>query len=157
MTTTPTQIQELKWIDGITSLLDSRFRIPFTNVRFGIDFIIGLVPYAGDIVSFGISGGMVIAMARYGVSGWILLRMLWNVFLDATLGSIPVLGDLFDLGYRANKRNLDLLKTHYQAGQNQESVWKAILLVVTVLLLMFVILIYLVWKLIAMGLSFVGF
>ena len=157
---TPTQnaaFQELAWIDNLTDLLDARFRIPFTNTRFGIDFLIGLVPYAGDVISFGLSGGLLIAMARHGVSSWILLRMLWNVFLDATIGSIPILGDLFDLKYRANMRNLDLLKAHYKKGGEKGNVWGAVLLVVGVLAVMFFLLIYIVWKGIAWGIGLLGF
>ncbi len=154
---TSTAIKELGYIDTITDLLDARFRLPFTNIRFGVDFLIGLVPYAGDVMSFAISGGLVLAMARHGVSTWILIRMLGNVFLDTTIGAIPIIGDLFDLGYRANIRNLDLLKEHYKEEEERGSVWQAVIMVLLVLVVMFVLLIYLIFKLIAWGLAFMGF
>lgn len=149
------QIQELAWVDGLTELLDSKFRIPGTNIRFGADFMVGLIPYAGDMISFGISGILVLAMARHGVSTWILLRMLWNLFLDTTIGAIPILGDIFDLGYRANTRNLNLLREHYDAGGEKGSAWKAILMVLLMLFVMFLLMIYLIWNLIAWGVGMV--
>ena len=122
---------ELKWLDTTTKLLDNQFRIPGTEVRFGFDFIIGLIPGVGDLVSLGISGMLVIMMARKGASCMVIVKMLWNILLDAVVGSIPVLGDLFDLSYRANRRNLALLKEHYQEGEHQGS---ATLVVIVVLL-----------------------
>ena len=96
---------KLKYLDTASDLLDSRFRIPGTDIRFGVDFLIGLVPVAGDVITFGFAGLLVIAMARHGASGMVVVKMLWNILLDATVGSIPVLGDLFDLKYKANRRN----------------------------------------------------
>ena len=69
-------------INNFSKLLDSKFRIPFTNIRFGVDFVVGLVPYAGDLLSFLFSGGLVVTMAKHGVSGKVLALMLWNIFLD---------------------------------------------------------------------------
>lgn len=122
---------ELKWLDTTTKLLDNQFRIPGTEVRFGFDFIIGLIPGVGDVVSLSISGVLVSAMARKGVSGMVIVKMLWNILLDAVIGSIPIIGDLFDLSYRANRRNLALLKEHYEEGAHQGS---ATFVVIVVLL-----------------------
>ncbi|MEM1218851.1 MAG: DUF4112 domain-containing protein, partial [Bacteroidota bacterium] len=110
----PIENQEFAWLDSVSDFLDNRFRIPFTNIRFGLDFLIGLVPYVGDLISFGISSVLLIAMVRHGVGGRVVLLMIWNIFLDTIVGGIPVLGDLFDLQYRANRRNFELLKAHYQ-------------------------------------------
>jgi hypothetical protein len=120
---------ELKWLDTTTKLLDNQFRIPGTEVRFGFDFIIGLIPGVGDVVSLGISGVLVSVMARKGASGMVIVKMLWNILLDAVIGSIPVIGDLFDLSYRANRRNLALLKEHYQEGEHQGSATFVVILV----------------------------
>ena len=114
---------KLKYLDTASDLLDSRFRIPGTDIRFGVDFLIGLVPVAGDVITFGFAGLLVIAMARHGASGMVVVKMLWNILLDATVGSIPVLGDLFDLKYKANRRNYQLLTEHYQEGEHQGSDW----------------------------------
>jgi hypothetical protein len=125
---------ELKWLDTTTKLLDNQFRIPGTEIRFGFDFIIGLVPGVGDVVSLGISGMLVSVMARKGASGMVIVKMLWNILLDAVVGAIPIIGDLFDLAYRANRRNLALLKEHYEEGEHQGSAT-----VVVIMVLLFVI------------------
>ena len=91
-------------------LLDSRFRIPGTNIRFGLDALLGLVPVAGDVVTLALSGYLFVLMARHGGGPLLLLRMAGNVALDALVGAIPLVGDLFDIGFKANVRNLDLLK-----------------------------------------------
>lgn len=122
---------ELKWLDTTTKLLDNQFRIPGTEIRFGFDFIIGLVPGVGDVVSLGISGMLVSVMARKGASGMVIVKMLWNILLDGVIGAIPILGDIFDLSYRANRRNLTLLKEHYEEGEHQGS---ATFVVIVVLL-----------------------
>ena len=122
---------ELKWLDTTTKLLDNQFRIPGTDIRFGFDFIIGLVPGVGDVVSLGISGMLVSVMARKGASGMVIVKMLWNILLDGVIGAIPILGDIFDLSYRANRRNLTLLKEHYEEGEHQGS---ATFVVIVVLL-----------------------
>jgi len=88
---------QLRGLDTYSKLLDSKFRVPGTNIRFGADFIIGLVPFAGDILSFLFSSGLVLTMARHGVSGQVIGKMLWNVALDTVIGSVPFFGDIFDL------------------------------------------------------------
>lgn len=143
------KILELEWIDRFSALLDSRFRIPGTPIRFGVDFLLGLIPGIGDIISFAISGSLIIAMVRKGISTVALFKMLWNIFLDALVGSIPILGNIFDLTYRANLRNFELLKEHYYEGEHQggPSLWAAILMVVFFLIAMVFLLIYLIYKL----------
>ena len=137
---------EFKHLDAMSNLLDSRFRIPGTNIRFGLDFLVGLVPYAGDVVTFGFSGLLVISMARYGVSGMVVLKMLGNLLLDTLVGTIPVLGDLFDLGFKANRRNYNLLKEHYHEGKHSGSAIPVIIAVVFALLLMLFFVIFIAVK-----------
>lgn len=135
---------ELKSLDAYSKLLDSKFRIPGTNIRFGLDFIIGLVPFGGDILSFLFSSGLVLTMARHGVSGRVVGKMLWNVFLDTVVGSIPLLGDVFDLFYKANRRNYKLLEKHYGQGAYQGSIWRVLIPVFIALLLLFALCIWLI-------------
>jgi len=142
------EIEELRWIDSLSELLDNRFRIPGTSIRFGVDFLIGLIPYAGDLISFAISGLLVIAMARKGASSLLVGKMLGNIFLDTTVGSIPILGDLFDLGYRANKRNVNLLKEHYYEGDHRGSVWPVVFGVLIALIVLAFVMVYLMFELI---------
>lgn len=128
------QPKDFPALERLADFLDTRYRIPGTNIRFGADFIIGLVPYAGDVVTFGISSVLVLAMARQGASGMVLAKMIGNVLLDASVGTIPILGDLFDLGYKANQRNLKLLQEHYEEGKHKGSAWWVVALVLLVLL-----------------------
>lgn len=142
-------IPEFKAIDTVVAILDNRFRIPGTNIRFGLDFLIGLVPTAGDILSFMISGLLVIAMARRGASGQVVAKMLGNIALDTTVGAVPILGDIFDLFYKSNLRNYNLLKEHYTEGTNQGSIWKVIIPLIIALFLLFFLMVYLVYLIVS--------
>lgn len=128
------RIKELDWVDRVVSAMDDRFGIPGTNIRFGADAIIGLVPWLGDAVSVGISGMLVVAMARRGASGMVLVRMLLNVVTDYLLGAVPLLGDLFDFSFKANRRNLRLLREHYEQGKHQGSAWWVLGLILLIFL-----------------------
>jgi Domain of unknown function (DUF4112) len=93
----------------VANALDQLFRVPGTRLRFGLDAIIGLVPGAGDIATALIGAyGLVIAQ-QLGAPGSIQLRMLVNLLIDAAVGAIPILGDLFDFAFKANVRNASLL------------------------------------------------
>ena len=126
--------------------LDTKFRIPGTRIRFGLDFIIGLVPIAGDVLSFSLSGGLLLLMIKKGASGKALILMILNILLDTTLGSVPIIGDLFDLFFKANRRNLDLFQAHFEEGKHQGSAWPIILTIMIVLLVLIALLIYGLFK-----------
>ena len=96
-------------------LLDAAVAIPGTDIRFGLDSVIGLVPGLGDLAGAAMSGYIVLASARLGAPAPVLVRMVANVAIDAVVGSMPLLGDLFDVGWRANVRNTDLLDRHLAA------------------------------------------
>lgn len=128
--------------------LDTRFRIPGTRITFGLDFIIGLFPVVGDILSFGLSGGLLLVMVRKGASGRALSLMILNISLDALFGSIPFFGDIFDLFFKANKRNLNLFQSHFEEGKHQGSAWPVIIIILLVLIGIFVLIIYLAIKLV---------
>ncbi len=106
--------EELAQLDLIADLLDSRFIIPGTNVRFGLDSLIGLVPGIGDIISALISLYLIGRASRLGLSPWIKARMLWNVLLDTTVGAVPVVGDAFDVAFKSNRRNIALVRKALQ-------------------------------------------
>lgn len=142
---------ELQGLDIFSKLLDSQFRIPGTQTTFGLDFIIGLIPYAGDLISFLFSGGLVLTMAKYGASGQVLAKMLLNIVLDTVVGSVPLFGDIFDLYFKSNRRNYNLLKEHYGEGDYQGSVWRVILPILFILIMLFVLMIWLVFKVAAFG------
>jgi hypothetical protein len=90
-------------------LLDSSIPIPGTRYTLGIDQLVGLVPGIGDLVGGFLSLYIIVAAARMGVPRAVLLRMGWNVAVDTLVGEVPILGDLFDIGFKANIRNLALL------------------------------------------------
>jgi hypothetical protein len=93
-------------------MLDSAVRIPGTRVTLGLDPILGLFPGVGDLVGAVFSGYIVLTAARLGVPRVVLARMLLNLGTDTLVGSVPVFGDLFDVGFRANIRNSELLDRH---------------------------------------------
>ena len=90
-------------------LLDNSIPIPGTRFRLGIDQLIGLVPGVGDLVGGLLSLYIIVEASRMGVPRGLLARMGWNVAIDTLVGEIPILGDMFDIGFKANLRNLALL------------------------------------------------
>ncbi len=104
--------EQLAHLELLADLLDSRFVIPGTNIRFGLDGVIGLVPVVGDLISALISFYLISQASRLGLSPWVKLRMVWNVALDTVVGAIPVLGDMFDVSYKSNRRNIALAKRY---------------------------------------------
>jgi hypothetical protein len=147
-------VPELKWLDQVTGLMDTAFRVPGTNFRFGLDPIIGLIPGVGDAVSFGISGALLLVMARHGVSRKVLLMMAGNILLDSTLGAIPIVGDLFDASYKSNRRNLELLRRHYHEGKHQGKGTGILVLSVIGILLLAALFLFLTWKLISVVIGY---
>lgn len=92
----------------VANALDSRFRI--FGFRLGYDAILGLIPGAGDVIAGVIASYGLVAGYRLGAPAPVLLRMLGNIALDTVIGAIPILGDLFDIGWKGNLRNLALLE-----------------------------------------------
>ncbi len=147
----------LRWLDRTGRLLDNRFRIPGTNIRFGLDFIIGLIPGAGDLFSFGISGFLVLMMARNGASGKVVAKMIGNIVIDTVVGAIPLLGDLFDLGFKSNIRNLKLLREHYKEGEHQGNAWPVIIGLAIVFIVLLVFFLWLIWQIVDWSFGLLGF
>jgi NAD/NADP transhydrogenase beta subunit len=90
-------------------LLDSKFTIPGTSIRFGIDPILGLIPGAGDLLGGLASLYFLFLGAHYRASVFVLIRMLVNILVDIIIGAVPLLGEVFDFGWKANLRNARLL------------------------------------------------
>lgn len=111
---------EIKKLDRLSTLLDSRFRIPGTPMRFGWDSILGLVPGAGDLASLGPSAYLIYRGHRLGARKRTILRMTANTGLDFIVGAVPVLGDVFDLVFKANNRNFALLRKELADGSTVE-------------------------------------
>jgi hypothetical protein len=103
-------------------LLDEVFRVPGTNVRFGIDGIIGLVPGLGDVLAGLLS--LIIPLAAWirGVPYVTLVRMAANLGIGVLVGTIPIFGDIFDIAWKANRRNYRLLRRHL--GEPRAQTWR---------------------------------
>lgn len=140
---------DFKWIDSLSTLLDSRFRVPGTNFKFGLDPIIGLLPGIGEMTTFTFSSLLILEMAKRGVSGKVVTLMVINVVIDTLVGAIPVLGSIFDFFFKANERNVRLLKKHYQEGKYQGSGKGLIIITLLLLVLLFLGMAYLIFKLIS--------
>ena len=99
-------------LSRLATALDSAFSIPFTGIRFGADAVIGLVPAAGDLVGAGLSAYIIMEARRIGVPKRVIARMAGNVAVDTAVGAVPLLGSVFDVFYKANRRNIALLREH---------------------------------------------
>ncbi|HEX5825923.1 MAG TPA: DUF4112 domain-containing protein [Candidatus Limnocylindrales bacterium] len=111
-------------IAAVAHLLDDMVAIPGTRQRVGLDPIIGLVPFLGDIVSGLVAAWIVVEAARFKLPTIVLLRMIMYATVDFLVGLIPILGDLFDIGFKANTRNLELFHRHaVDPGASTASSW----------------------------------
>ena len=112
-----------KWAERLVTLLDDRFRIPGTDVRFGLDPIIGIIfPGIGDAVTGTGSIGLLTLAVRRGVPRVVLWRMVLNILIDLLFGSLPIIGDIFDVAFKANRRNLELINEH-ESPQSKATAW----------------------------------
>ena len=105
-----TREQRFARIDALSKLLDVAFVLPGTNIRYGIDGLIGLVPVVGDLLTTAISLWIVREAGALGAPKHVVARMLGNVALDGVVGLVPFAGDAFDVMFRANVRNMRILK-----------------------------------------------
>ena len=97
-------------LDKLATLLDTAFVIPGTRFRFGVDGLIGLVPGFGDTVTTALALWIVYEAHQLGAPKHVIARMLGNVALDGMVGAVPLAGDLFDILWRANRRNMRILR-----------------------------------------------
>ena len=150
MEVTPkTDLKSIARLRGLAKLMDAQFKIPGTNIRFGLDGLLGLIPGAGDLSTFAVSGYMVMILAQNGASGFVLARMVLNILIDAVFGSIPLLGDIFDVYFKANIRNIKLMEEHYVEGRHRGGAWKVVVPVLLFVLVIIGLIIWGVWELIA--------
>jgi hypothetical protein len=143
-----TRTPDLKWIERLSRLMDSRFEIPGTGIRFGLDPLIGLFPVVGDLVGFFISSALIYTMHQHGASRKVVIKMILNSTTDAVIGSIPILGSIFDIFFRANDRNVKLLKEHYFEGKHYGSGTGILILVALGALMVIAAVFYGIWKLV---------
>ncbi len=113
----PNKLDRLR---GIATVLDDAVRVPGTNIRFGLDALLGLVPGVGDAVTGSVAAYAIVLAARLGAPPVVIARMALNVLIDVATGTIPVLGDIFDVGWKSNRKNVQLLE-RYQAEPQKVS------------------------------------
>lgn len=105
-----TREQRLARLEAIGNLLDMAFIVPGTNVRYGLDGLIGLIPVVGDIITTAIALWVVREARALGAPRYLVARMLANVAIDGAVGIVPVIGDAFDVAFKANVRNIRMLR-----------------------------------------------
>ena len=121
MKTPPTKhLSKLNRLRRLSKVMDNAIAIPGTKFRFGLDPLLGLLPGGGDTLTGGLSAYIVVEAARMGVSRDIIGKMIGNILLDSFAGTIPVLGDLFDVGWKSNVKNIELLEQHLELGEDSK-------------------------------------
>jgi hypothetical protein len=106
------QADSIARVTAVAKFLDSAFVIPGTNRRFGMDAVIGLVPGVGDLISALLASYIIWEARQLGLPRWKIARMVANVAFDTALGAIPVAGDVFDVFFKANHRNVRIIQDH---------------------------------------------
>lgn len=104
--------KKLDRLRRLSQILDNAIPIPGTGYRIGIDPILGLLPGGGDTVAGALGAYIVVEAARIGLPRKVIWQMVGNILFDSVIGTVPVLGDLFDAGWKANMKNIALLERH---------------------------------------------
>ena len=115
----PELLQILRKLERVASVMDDRFRIPGTKIRFGMDSIVGLVPGVGDVATLASHLYILSQAQQMGARKRVYAKMLGNAAVDALLGSVPVIGDLFDVYWKSNRRNVTLLQREIESRLSQ--------------------------------------
>lgn len=97
-------------LDALAKVMDSAITLPGTTVTIGVDAVLGFIPVVGDLLSQAISSYIIWEAKKLGVSRWTMARMVGNSLVDTVIGAVPFVGDAFDIAFRANLRNIALLK-----------------------------------------------
>ncbi len=150
-----TDDRDIRRARALARILDTAVGIPGTKIRLGLDPVLGLVPGAGDVASAMLSAYIVLVAANKGAPRPVIWRMLGNIAVDTALGSVPVLGDLFDVAFKSNIRNVELLERYAvePAAVERRSRGLAVLVIVVVAVLVAaigtagILLVRLLWRL----------
>jgi hypothetical protein len=112
--------KEILYAEKLVYWMDEDFKVPFFNFRFGLDPIIGLIPWVGDVISFLISGLILKSLASAGMPKRLIWKMFANIALDFGVGLIPFLGDAWDFFNKANRKNLQLARQYFAPQDHAE-------------------------------------
>ncbi len=107
-------LNRLERLRRLTRLMDTRWRIPGTRIPIGLDGIASIIPVAGDTATAVVSAYIILEATRFGIPRSLVARMIGNMAVDWLFGSVPVLGTVFDIAFKANRRNLNLLHRHLE-------------------------------------------
>lgn len=99
-------------VEAMEQLLEKSFTMPVINRRFGLDFLLGLVPVVGDVVAAAMGAWIVWEARNLGMPRWKIARMMGNIGLDVALGAVPLVGDAADFFFRSNTRNMKIIRKH---------------------------------------------
>ncbi|MGR3485213.1 MAG: DUF4112 domain-containing protein [Paracoccaceae bacterium] len=122
----PDRAAELDRLDRLARRMDAAFRIPGTGIRLGADTLLGLIPGVGDVAALAPGAWIVLQGRKMGAPGGVQARMAGNLVVDTLIGSVPLVGDLFDIGWKGNMRNVALLRDHFgAAGHAPRQPWSA--------------------------------
>jgi hypothetical protein len=108
----PSRRERIARLEAVADLLDTAFVIPGTGIRFGFDSLLGLVPGIGDAITSALSFWIIYEAHQLGARPHILARMIANIAVDGVIGAVPVVGDAFDVAWRANRKNVRILREH---------------------------------------------
>jgi Domain of unknown function (DUF4112) len=115
------KLAKLEHLRSLSVLWDESLRIPGTKFRVGLESVIGLLPFGGDAIGIVLSCYILFHAIRFRLPQSILLRMALNILIDGVIGTIPILGDLFDSTWKANTRNVNLLEAHLRHPESSQS------------------------------------
>lgn len=110
----------MKRLQTIAHLFDDAVTVPGTKIKLGWDAVLGLIPIVGDASTTAVSAYFLWEAYRLGASRWTLTKMVWNVLVDFIIGFVPLVGDLLDVTFRANRRNMKLLEKELSKHGNRD-------------------------------------
>ena len=137
------KMKDIKQLQRLAWLLDNSIRIPGTSITMGLDSLIGLIPGVGDITGGALSSYILLQAVSTGVAPVVIARMAVNIVLDTIIGMIPLAGDIFDITYKANLRNVDLMINYYNSPQ--EAVKRSTISVLVTSLVLICALAFMIW------------
>lgn len=146
--------KDFVWVERVSAWLDNKFAVG--RFRFGLDPILNLVPYGGQIISLSVSMMLVVVMFRNGVRAKVVIKMILNIMMDAVLGAIPFFGQVFDFFNKANEKNIKLLREHYFENKNQGSATGLIIAIIGIIILFTALTVYMMWLIASWSWSFIN-
>jgi hypothetical protein len=113
------RMRRLRRLQSVATLMDTAIAIPGTNIRFGVDSLLGLAPGVGDFAGALVGLVIINEARRLGVPAEKMGRMIANIGLDTLVGAVPLLGDVFDMYFKSHRRNVQLILDHFEADMRE--------------------------------------